>query len=318
MREGTHPYDAWDNVEPTKAGFSNVFAGMSNPDIATWLKAKGVLVGRDNHGGGYSALTYQGTAGYNEFYSMMRGDLPDVDHMLTQIKVQTFIEVVLTANHFSNRYWYVTGRSCPVYYKKLFKINYSGSSGFDPSILETSRPDSVKQLLNKPSIRNGVVVWKQSLQSYDTVQIEEDHAPSSASNRGYTVGFTFGVNGFVPIQTPEQGSYSSIEMFETWADISQSFNTNSTLDLNGLKGQELISKKRATDTDQGTDVKKISAFLKQNRNLRLPTDAEYAEVVEVPSRGDIIITNLLNTYKVLNVVGNPYSSDGFYVDVEGY
>ena len=319
MESGTHPLDAWNTVQPTKEGFVAVFGGMTNAQIASWLKDKGVIVGLDREGAGYYALTYNGTVGYNEFYDMMRGTLNDIDHMLTQIKVQTFIELVIVSSRFRpSRYNYVVGRSCPIYYKSVFRLNHTGNSTFNPDILNNGRPSSVKQLRNIPAFRDGTIQWKQSLDSYNNIMIDYEEIPGSASNPGYTVGFSYGVNGFVPISIQGQGIYSSSDMFKAWADISQSFNMNSNLDLTRLNGQELVHNDAITDLNQATKMKQISAFLRSNRNLRLPTDVEYAVVNEVPSVGDVITTNLVNSYKVINVIGNPYSPDGFHVDVESY
>lgn len=258
MESGTHPLDAWKTVQPTREGFAAVFSGMTNAQIASWLKEKGVIVGFDREGAGYYALTYNQTAGYNEFYDMMRGTLNDIDHMLQQIKVQTFIEIVITSSNFRpSRYNYIVGRSCPIYYKSEFKLNYTGSSTFNPDILNKERPTSVKQLRNIPAFRDGVIQWKQRLDSCNDIVIDYEEVPGAVSNPGYTVGFSYGVNGFVPISIQGQGIYSSSDMFKAWADISQSFNVNSSFDLTGLNGRNLVHDDVITGLNQATKSKQI-------------------------------------------------------------
>lgn len=308
------------------------FANMSRQEIVDWA-ATNKIFWRDGNARSNSAKAYldnvSDVATYLEYMikPTYRADgTYESDYMYGVI----LAEFALGMFHFLD--WdysnprerqYVLTRSCLIaHYTKLVPNKYANDVQSDVSLLERQRPISISRIDIIPykdvdhnrvtcePTKEQQICYASVHSSY--VSISEPHSVTD-----YTIGFSFGPNGFIPIGVSGQGVHSSSDLFELWAGESQSTRPIvNTSKINDFNLNSVNSVMQTGIIDAGSVPTSITAFYARIQNKVLPTSGEYVEVRDIPSRGDYVISNTGNIYKVLSLKGNQYSPYGFSIEVE--
>lgn len=218
---------------------------------------------------------------------------------------------------------YVWPKSYPILMGRGFVPNrFIGNDGLLDQIALNNPAQKVEFTRVRPVITNKVIryVYSRSTQNYMPVSwLNLDHVPTQPA---ITIGFSFGVNGFVPIITKDQGPYSSKHMFDMWAGLAQAGKT--TIDTSKLSGYDIsldmvnahqnldgsITQPRGYQNNVGNNPIKVRAYYGKNQNLTMPTGKDYIVSENVFGEGDIVEYNG-ELYSVESSNGSPYSVDGY-------
>lgn len=317
--------------ENTEWKIKSFFANMSREEIVTW-SAENNVFWRDSSPNNKSAQAYisnlDGIATYLEYMikpTYRSDNTYESDYMYgvicAEIALGTFN--FLDWDYFRpDERQYVITRSCLIaHYNKFVPNKYSNDISGDVSILKSHRPIRVSRIdiiPNKDWDWNRVVCEPTDEEDTPYISIHSAYVLISEphSVREYTLGFSFGPNGFIPIGISGQGVHTSSDLFKIWAQESQQ--TQPVIDTSRLDNnvnESINNVAYQGNIVNGSVPSTISGFYKMNINVNLPTSGEYVNVDSIPGRGDFVISNFGNVYEVLDIQGNPYSPNGFIIEV---